>query len=99
MGVVERVGRVGPGHILKLITFFVTKKKKKTFLKSIIIGKSTYLADLGEARGCSANTSVTKLINSLTQPWFVELSLRRRHALVVKHGAFIDYVSLFFWIF
>ena len=53
-----------------------------------------YLADPGEARGCSTNTSVT---NSLSHSRFVKISLQRRHALVVKDGAFshkIDYVSI-----
>ena len=54
-----------------------------------------FLADLGEARGCSTNISV---INSLIQSSFVKISLRRRHALMVEDGAFshkIDYVTIF----
>ena len=49
-----------------------------------------FLADLGKARGCSTNTFVND------QVYFVEISLRRRHALMVADGAFshkIDYVA------
>ena len=52
------------------------------------------LADLGEARGCSTNTSV---IHWFIQWWFVKISLQRRHALMVEVGAFshkIDYVTI-----
>ena len=56
------------------------------------------LADPGEARGCSTNTSVIhSLIHSLIQSWFVKIFLRRRHALMAD-GAFshnIDYVTIF----
>ena len=41
----------------------------------------------------------TGSVNYLTHSWFVEISLRHCHALVVEHGAFspkIDYVSVFF---
>ena len=53
-----------------------------------------YLADPGEARDCSTNTS---RINWLSRRWFVEISLRRRHALTVANDAFshkIDYVTI-----
>ena len=62
---------------------------------NILIEGIRLLSDPGEARGCSTNTSV---INWLTDWWFVEISLRRRHALVVKDGAFshkIDYSLIF----
>ena len=51
-----------------------------------------FLADSGEARGCSTNTSIT---DSFLRSWFVKIYLRRRHALIVADGAFshtIDYV-------
>ncbi len=56
------------------------------------------LADPGEARGCSTNTSVIhSFIHSLIQSWFVKISLWRRHALSVADGDFshkIDYVTI-----
>ena len=58
-----------------------------------------YLADPGEARGCSTNTSyIDSLIHSLIQSWFVKKSFRRRHGLMVEDGAFshaIGYVTIF----
>ena len=53
-----------------------------------------FLADPGEARGCSTNTFV---INSVSDP-LVKISLRRRHALMVGDSASshkIDYVRKF----
>ena len=49
-----------------------------------------FLADPGEARGCSTNTSVIQWL-------FVKISLRRCHAPMVEDGAFshkIDYVTI-----
>ena len=53
-----------------------------------------FLADFGEARGCSTNSFV---INWLSNPLF-KISLRCRHALMVEDGAFshkIDYFTFF----
>ena len=52
------------------------------------------LADPGEARGCSTNTSVS---DSLTDP-LLEIPLQRRHALTVADWDFshkTDYVTIF----
>ena len=58
---------------------------------------SSFLADPGEARGCSTVTSVTDwLIHSLTHP-LVKISLRRRHVLLVEDvasGQKIDYITV-----
>ena len=58
-----------------------------------------YLADQGEARGCSTNTSVIQSFSlSVIQSCFVKISFWRRHALTVADGAFshkIDYVTIF----
>ena len=52
-------------------------------------------AIVGEARGCSTNSFVSKLLSKL---WFVKISLRRRQTLTVEDGTFshkIDYVTIF----
>ena len=55
-----------------------------------------FLADPGEARGCSTYTSVThKLINSFSDP----TTLRRRHAQMVRDSSSrynIDYVIVIY---
>ena len=59
-----------------------------------ISGQIMFLADPGEDRGCSTNTSV---IHSLIQSWFVKISLRCRRALMVEKSAVshkIDYVTI-----
>ena len=43
------------------------------------------LADPGKARGCSISTF---LINWLSRQWFVKISLRRPHALMIADGGF-----------
>ena len=53
-----------------------------------------FLADPGKARGCSTNTSV---IHSVSDP-LVKISLRRRHARMVKNGDSshkTDYMDIF----
>ena len=53
-----------------------------------------YLADPGEASGCSSNTFS---IRWLSHP-LVKISLRRRHAKMVKHGASChktNYIDIF----
>ena len=71
----------------------------KTIHASPIFTISQLLADPGKARGCSTNTSVIhSFIHSLIQSWFVKISLRRRHAVMVEDGASshkIDYVGKF----
>ena len=56
-----------------------------------------YLADLGEARGCSSNTSVIHY-SLWAFSSFVKIYLHHHHALMDGDGAFshnIDYVTLF----
>ena len=55
-----------------------------------------FSGDAGEARGCSTNTSVIHSLINLVM--VCEIYLRRRHALMVEEGAFInktDCVTIF----
>ena len=53
--------------------------------------KYIYLVEPGEERGCSANSFV---IHSLTHWSFGKISLRHRHALMVKDGAFSHKITI-----
>ena len=62
--------------------------------------QTQFLADPGEARGCSTNSFVIKyVIKYVIKSWFVKIYLRRRHAQMVEDGGFshkIDYLKFFF---
>ena len=74
----------------RLISLNSKTKRMANFFDTFFL---SYLADPGEARGSFTNSFVIKV----SKWWFVKISLRRRHALMVDDGAFshkIDHLTI-----